>query len=260
MSILNRFKAARGYVQVYHICHPPILQRTTLHQRYPTGSTCEPHPTTAHGSSVESVLWSFPCHLGLQAATSNPPPPSYAIYAAKHTYIADRKLLPQQAIHFYVQPLVSHLHLSPKTYCTAPHTILAYANAVSPRQPSTRRYVAYRVRAEIEYLRQFSATFQYLERTYRWWRHNFPEYIHPSSLPNPPGTPPVQPTWTVAPVAVLLQRIPVWEMQLDNLLLFGHTMPTNAEVEYRRAYLQWCASHAASTSLCISLPWGRREG
>lgn len=105
---------------------------------------------------------------------------------------------------------------------------------------ATRRYLAYRVQSELEYLHHFSPTFRYYERTYRWWRYNFPEYILPSSLPNPPGTPPTQPTWLVAPLPVLLQRIPVWEMQLDNILLFGHAMPTNAEVEYRRAYLQWC--------------------
>lgn len=90
-------------------------------------------------------------------------------------------------------------------------------------------------------MRQFNGAFQYLERTYNWWRYNFPEYVLPSSLPDPPGSPPTPPPWTLVPFAALLQRIPIWEMQLDNLLLFGHTMPTNAEVDFRKSYLEWCA-------------------
>jgi hypothetical protein len=70
-----------------------------------------------------------------------------------------------------------------------------------------------------------------------------PEYLAPSQLPAPPGSPgPHERNAPLAvPFAVVLQHLPVWERKIDNILLFGHSMPTNAEVAFRQSYLDWCA-------------------
>lgn len=91
---------------------------------------------------------------------------------------------------------------------------------------------------------QRSATAAYLQRTFFWWRYTFPHYVDPAGLPPPPGYPPPsarEPPWTV-PAARLLRKVPVWEHELSNVLLFGHAMPTTAEVRYRAAYLEWCVA------------------
>jgi hypothetical protein len=112
-----------------------------------------------------------------------------------------------------------------------------------------RRYLRYRAAAEHAYLQEVSPAYRYLGRVYYWWTVNFPQYVFPSAHPNPHGTPPAPPMWLLAPAAVIERRIPVWEMQLHNLLLFGHSMPTTPEVEFRRAYLDWCAASTGAALL-----------
>jgi hypothetical protein len=104
------------------------------------------------------------------------------------------------------------------------------------------RYVRYRITEEFRLHALKSPKVAYLRRVYLWWRYTLPEYLAPSRLPAPPGIPEPherEAPWQV-PVAVALQRLPVWEHKLDNFILFGHSMPTNAEVEFRRSYLNWC--------------------
>ena len=109
---------------------------------------------------------------------------------------------------------------------------------------AVRRYARYRVGQELLYLRQVSPAVDYLAEQYLWWRHSFPEYVLPAPLPEPASAPaPAErspPLWV--PADALRRKVGVWERHVDNVLLFGHPLPTQQEVAYRRAYLDWCAS------------------
>ena len=98
------------------------------------------------------------------------------------------------------------------------------------------------MKQETDYLVAVSPTAAYLQRTYRWWRYTFPEYVLPSPMPDPPEAP--GPSGRAPPPHVpaekLRRKVALWEKKLDNVLLFGHTLPTNQEVAYRRSYLSWC--------------------
>lgn len=106
------------------------------------------------------------------------------------------------------------------------------------------RYGHYRIRQEVAYLVAVSPTAAYMQRTYWWWRYTFPEFVLPSHLPDAPEAP--GPCARDAPGYVVAERvrrkIGLWEKKLDNLLLFGHTLPTTPEVAYRQSYLAWCAA------------------
>lgn len=109
-------------------------------------------------------------------------------------------------------------------------------------------------------MRQVSPTLDYVAQQYLWWRHTFPEYVLPSSLPEPVGAPaPHQrDAPRLVPLDALRRRVAVWERQADNVLLFGHALPTEQEVAYRRAYLDWCAC-ARRAQACLRYISGMPE-
>jgi hypothetical protein len=108
---------------------------------------------------------------------------------------------------------------------------------------ASNRYAHYRASQEVAYAAAVSPAAAYLLRTYRWWRYTFPEYVVPASLPDPPGEPSAsrQRAPTIVPFEHVRRKLGVWDKQIDNTLLFGHALPTEHEVAYRRAYLRWCA-------------------
>jgi len=90
----------------------------------------------------------------------------------------------------------------------------------------------------VEHATRHSATAVALRRQWWWWTQRFPEYVVPSSLPDPPGTPPPSPG-PLVPAEMLRRRLPVLWRRFDNALLFGHSTPTAEEVAFRRSYIEW---------------------
>jgi hypothetical protein len=114
------------------------------------------------------------------------------------------------------------------------------------------RYIKYRVSQEFAYLVATSPTASYWYRVCHWWWNTFPEYVLPSSLPDPPGAPrpAARPPPLLVPAEALRRNVGLWERQLDNTLLFGHSMPSKEELAFRRSYLHWCAAAALVGPVC----------
>lgn len=108
-------------------------------------------------------------------------------------------------------------------------------------------YSRYRIAMEMEYYRRYDERVALACALWRWCRHTLPEYVNPSSLPNPPGTPPCGPG-DLVPLATLRRHVAVWEAKADNVLLFGHTLPTRDELRYREPYLRWLQERHAGGS------------